>query len=175
MTPITKAELAKELNVSKARVTQLGKRGMPVRTDGRVNRDEALRWITQHMPGRSAAYQAAVAATGGAQVSTTVHKPAGEQAFTEARRMKENYLALLRRLEYEAKTERLIDREEAERIMAQTSEQDRRSWEAWPEKVARRMASELNIDAVALRRELTRHITRHLLDLDKRDKQNAAK
>src|ERR1035437_7177144 len=41
---ITKAELATVLGLSKGRVTQLISKGMPVRTDGKVNRDEALRW-----------------------------------------------------------------------------------------------------------------------------------
>src|SRR5664280_350948 len=43
-TYITKAELATVLGLSKGRVTQLISKGMPVRTDGKVNRDEAVRW-----------------------------------------------------------------------------------------------------------------------------------
>jgi len=43
---ITKAELARELNLSRARVSQLSKMGLPVRPDGKLNRVEALAWVT---------------------------------------------------------------------------------------------------------------------------------
>jgi hypothetical protein len=42
---ITKAELARELDLSRARVSQLCKIGLPVRPDGRLNRAEALAWV----------------------------------------------------------------------------------------------------------------------------------
>lgn len=45
---ITKAELARRLGISKARVSQLVGRGLPVNKDGRVNADEAVKWVTSH-------------------------------------------------------------------------------------------------------------------------------
>ncbi|MBK1842442.1 hypothetical protein JHL17_34110 [Azospirillum sp. YIM B02556] len=45
MTIITKAGLAAELGISKARVSQYCKAGLPVRTDGKLNREDALYWI----------------------------------------------------------------------------------------------------------------------------------
>ncbi|WCS24471.1 hypothetical protein LOK46_25605 [Methylobacterium sp. NMS14P] len=42
----TKAALAAELRISKARVSQYVKAGMPVRSDGKLNREEALRWVS---------------------------------------------------------------------------------------------------------------------------------
>jgi hypothetical protein len=45
MTEITKTQLAKELGVSKARISQYVQRGMPVLSNGRLDRDVALRWI----------------------------------------------------------------------------------------------------------------------------------
>ena len=42
---ITKAELARELNLSRARISQLCGMGLPVRPDGRVNRAEAVAWV----------------------------------------------------------------------------------------------------------------------------------
>jgi hypothetical protein len=41
---ITKSQLAKELRLSKPRISQLITAGLPVRRDGRVNRDSAFRW-----------------------------------------------------------------------------------------------------------------------------------
>lgn len=42
---ITKAELARELDLSRARISQLCGMGLPVRPDGRVNRAEAVAWV----------------------------------------------------------------------------------------------------------------------------------
>ena len=43
----TKAALAAELNISKARVSQYVKAGLPVRSDGKLNREDALNWINR--------------------------------------------------------------------------------------------------------------------------------
>lgn len=45
---ITKAELARRIGISKARVSQLVGKGLPVNKDGRVNADEAVKWVTSH-------------------------------------------------------------------------------------------------------------------------------
>ena len=42
---ITKAELARRLGISKARISQLAKRGLPVRDDGKLDLTVALNWI----------------------------------------------------------------------------------------------------------------------------------
>lgn len=52
MTIITKAALAAELSISKARVSQYLKRGMPERSDGKLDREAALSWISESMPGK---------------------------------------------------------------------------------------------------------------------------
>jgi hypothetical protein len=44
----TKAALAAELKISKARVSQYVKAGLPVRSDGKLNREEALNWINRN-------------------------------------------------------------------------------------------------------------------------------
>jgi hypothetical protein len=44
---ITKAALARELKISKARVSQFISLGLPVRDDGKIDRDVALSWVTQ--------------------------------------------------------------------------------------------------------------------------------
>lgn len=45
MTITTKAALADELGVTRARVSQYVKAGLPVRVDGKLDRDAALNWI----------------------------------------------------------------------------------------------------------------------------------
>ena len=42
---VSKAEFARQLHVSRARISQLSERGMPVRADGRIDCDAALTWI----------------------------------------------------------------------------------------------------------------------------------
>lgn len=48
MTVTTKSALAAELAISKARVSQYVRVGMPVRADGKLNREEALNWISRN-------------------------------------------------------------------------------------------------------------------------------
>ncbi|MFC7332922.1 hypothetical protein [Rhodocista pekingensis] len=45
MTVVTKAGLAAELGISKARVSQYLNRGLPCRPDGKIDREAALNWI----------------------------------------------------------------------------------------------------------------------------------
>ncbi|WP_375408948.1 hypothetical protein [uncultured Methylobacterium sp.] len=51
MTITTKAALADELGVTRPRVSQYVKAGMPVRADGKLNRDEALNWLNRNTVG----------------------------------------------------------------------------------------------------------------------------
>lgn len=51
MTIITKAALADELSISRARVSQYVKRGLPVRSDGKLNRADALNWLRSNAIG----------------------------------------------------------------------------------------------------------------------------
>jgi hypothetical protein len=46
---ITKAEMARVLNVSRARITQLTQLGLPTCDDGRLGTVEALRWIIRNV------------------------------------------------------------------------------------------------------------------------------
>src|SRR3954470_1044598 len=47
MSVTSKSALANELGISKARVSQYVKRGMPVLLDGKLDREHALRWIAR--------------------------------------------------------------------------------------------------------------------------------
>lgn len=49
MTIITKAALAAELNVSKSRVSQYLKAGLPERVDGKLDREAALHWVSLNL------------------------------------------------------------------------------------------------------------------------------
>ncbi|MCJ2077893.1 hypothetical protein MKK68_19975 [Methylobacterium sp. E-016] len=51
MTIITKAALADELSISRARVSQYVAKGLPVRSDGKLDRSEALNWLHTNVVG----------------------------------------------------------------------------------------------------------------------------
>lgn len=51
MKVISKAQLADELKISRARVSQYVKRGLPVRSDGKLDRSEALNWLNRSTVG----------------------------------------------------------------------------------------------------------------------------
>src|SRR5688500_5480156 len=42
---ITKAQLAREVNLTPSRISQMVPRGLPVRPDGKVDREVAIQWI----------------------------------------------------------------------------------------------------------------------------------
>src|SRR3954468_8278988 len=47
----TKSALAAELGITTSRVSQYVNRGMPVRSDGKLNREQALRWLSEFTVG----------------------------------------------------------------------------------------------------------------------------
>jgi hypothetical protein len=49
MTITTKASLAAELGISKARVSQYVQRGLPVLPSGKLDREQALCWIKRNV------------------------------------------------------------------------------------------------------------------------------
>jgi hypothetical protein len=79
---IRKAELAAVLELSPGRVTQLIAKGLPVRADGRVNRDEAVLWyrsnVREDIAKRGPKPKVRVVPAGGA-----TEKPATGDAYIE--------------------------------------------------------------------------------------------
>ena len=59
---ISKAELSRQLGVSRAAVTGYVRRGLPVNTDGKLNSAAALAWVNNHVEPRHADRGAAMAA-----------------------------------------------------------------------------------------------------------------
>lgn len=64
----------------------------------------------------------------------------------QARAMKESYLALLRKLEFEVKERDLVDRAAAEKLFFDTAREGRDAWLSWPARVGIPMADEIKID-----------------------------
>ena len=68
-------------------------------------------------------------------------------SFDEARRIKEVYLALLNRLEYEKKSNALIEMDVARTVLFNEARRARDAWIAWPSNFGALIAADLGIDA----------------------------
>lgn len=110
----SKAELAALLGLSRGRITQLIKKGLPVRRDGRVDKAEAVAWYRANFP-------KGPLKTGPKKVSPPVISaptPSTGEDFMGARTRKEIALANLRSLEASRMQGTLIDAGEAKRAWA---------------------------------------------------------
>ncbi|AXC64878.1 hypothetical protein DOE63_04095 [Salmonella enterica subsp. diarizonae serovar 59:z10:-] len=80
----------------------------------------------------------------------------------EASRVKENYLALLTKLEYQQKEGELVDLTEAKEVLFTCARQSRDAWMNWPARVAPLMAADLDISADRMTEVLTEHVHKHI-------------
>ncbi|EED4922685.1 hypothetical protein WP05_10270 [Salmonella enterica subsp. arizonae] len=83
-------------------------------------------------------------------------------SLDEARRVKENYLALLTKLEYQQKEGELVDLTEAKEVLFTCARQSRDAWMNWPARVAPLMAADLDIPADRMTEVLTEHVHKHI-------------
>lgn len=94
--------------------------------------------------------------------------------YAEALRRKENYLALLRQLEYEQKTGALVDLETAERVLFEGARAQRDAWLSWPSKVGPLLAADFGLPADKVTAALTEHVHKHIAQLGEPDVQFGA-
>ncbi|EHB7109677.1 hypothetical protein JWW32_002012 [Salmonella enterica] len=83
-------------------------------------------------------------------------------SLDEARRVKENYLALLTKLEYQQKEGELVDLTEAKEVLFACARQNRDAWMNWPARVAPLMAADLDIPADRMTEVLTAHVHKQI-------------
>nr|CUV28860.1 conserved protein of unknown function [Ralstonia solanacearum] len=88
-----------------------------------------------------------------------------EMSFDEARRIKEVYLALLNRLEFEQKSGALIELDLASNILFEEFRAQRDAWLNWPTRVAPLLAAELGIEADRMTEVLTAHVHKQIAQL----------
>ena len=79
-------------------------------------------------------------------------------AYAEALRRKENYLALLRQLEYENKSGSLVELEVAEKILFEQARASRDAWLNWPTRVGPLLAADLGLEADRVVGALTEYV-----------------
>ncbi len=93
--------------------------------------------------------------------------------YGQAVERKENYLALLRQLEYEEKSGQLVDLEVAERELFEASRSSRDAWLNWPARVGPLIAADLGLEADKVTEVLTAHVHKHVELLGEPDVQFA--
>lgn len=85
-----------------------------------------------------------------------------ELSLDEARRIKENYLALLTKLEFQQKDGQLIEMTVAEEVLFNAFRQQRDAWLNWPSRVAPLMAADLGVPADRMTEVLIEHVHKHI-------------
>ena len=85
--------------------------------------------------------------------------------YAEALRRKENYLALLRQLEYENKSGSLVELEVAEEILFEQARASRDAWLNWPTRVGPLLAADLGLEADRVVGALTEYVHKHISQL----------
>ncbi|WP_017922257.1 hypothetical protein [Burkholderia glumae] len=93
----------------------------------------------------------------------------------EAKRIKEVYLALLNRLEYEQKSQMVIDIDLAKSVMFDIFRGARDAWLNWPVKYAPLIAADLGIESDRLPDVLTAYVHKQLSELGEPDEAELVK
>jgi hypothetical protein len=78
---------------------------------------------------------------------------------------KENYLALLRKLEFEQKSGELIELAMAEQVLFEGARAQRDAWLNWPARVGAMIAADLGLEADRVTEILTTHVYKHIEQL----------
>jgi phage terminase Nu1 subunit (DNA packaging protein) len=94
---------------------------------------------------------------------------AGRATTEEARRVKENYLALRGKLEYEQAAGSLVDMARAEAVLFEAARAVRNAWLGFPSKHGARIAADLGIDADRVTAVLTAYVHKQVAQLGEPD------
>jgi hypothetical protein len=89
----------------------------------------------------------------------------GMVSYAEALEKKENYLALLRQLEYEQKAGSLVDLDTATAILFEEFRAQRDAWLNWPTRVGPLVAADLGVEADRVVEALTAHVHKQIAQL----------
>jgi hypothetical protein len=140
-----------DVDASLARLGRIRKGGSPVATDA------APATVDIDLQPGETIEQAADRLVGDIDVNAT--------SFDEARRVKEVYLALLNRLEFEQKSGVLVDLETASTILFEEFRAQRDAWLNWPARVGPILAAELGVEADRLTGALTAYVHKQVTSL----------
>lgn len=148
---VEKAAFADAIGVSRPRVSQLVKDGLPVNPDGTINLAKGKRWVARHLD----------------QYRRDARKPsrASGATATETRAAKLGWEARLRELDFQKRSGELIDRAMVERVIFERANLERDKWLGWIPRTVARLASEGDIDPTKIFAVLDRLVRDHLTEL----------
>lgn len=92
-----------------------------------------------------------------------------ENNLAEAIRIKENFNALLKQLEYEQKSGSLVDLSVARTVLFDSARAARDSWMNWPMRVGPKIAADLGLEADRVTEVLIEHVHTQIADLGEPD------
>ncbi len=171
MALITQAAFAREQGVSPQAVTKWVERGLIVFVGKLVDSDASLKKLERHRSRNSTASSKTVDGCAAENESPTeaaeriLRELGADMDMEEAKRVKENFLALLNKLEYEKKSGTLIDIEAARRILFEEARKQRDAWLNWPMKIAPMIAADLGIEADRITELLNRYVHQQISQL----------
>ena len=88
-----------------------------------------------------------------------------EHDLPEAIRIKENFNALLKQLEYEEKSGTLVELSLAEAVLFEEARASRDAWMNWPARIGPSLAADLGLEADHVTEALTAYVHKQIADL----------
>ncbi|MFV8985336.1 hypothetical protein [Serratia fonticola] len=179
MTTMTQVDYAKHAGVDRKTVGRWIKAGKYIVLDGELidveASDKALATLRDSKDPRTknAAKKKTVNVTGKsadddsteATVKQIMLATGAKMSREEASRVKENYLALLTKLEFEKEDGQLVDLSVAEDVLFKAFRAQRDAWMNWPSRVAPLMAADLDVPADRMTEVLIEHVHKHISGL----------
>lgn len=172
---VNQAEFSRLMNVSRKTVTKWKERGWLVFSGDLVNISETTEILKR--------YRAAGVTSEGNKVTTQGNRVTGNSvveiqddetvseaadrimntiganmSMDEARRVKENYLALLNQLEYQKKSGELVEMQLAQKVLFDEFRSQRDAWLNFPSRVGAMLASDLSLPADKVTEVLTKYV-----------------
>lgn len=150
---VSKAEFAKIIGVSRSRISQLAREGLPIATDGRIDLAKGKRWINNNLD----------------ENRRMARKPslshAKELSVSQSRNQKLLWEGRIRELEFKKESGELVKRVVVERAVFERSRAERDRWISAIPRIANRLAAETNGDATQLFPIVDRIVRDHLTEL----------
>lgn len=183
MTLVTQVELAERQGVTKQAVGKWKKRGLLVFEEGLVHLEKTVANLEKYRTAGSTPVDQPPEPSFGdnrrrvEKMTARDDESAADAAgrileaigatwdMEEAKRIKENYLALLNKLDYEKKSGEVVDLKTAQDILFDEFRKQRDSWLNWPSRVAPMLAADLGVEADKVVLLLNEHVHKHIAQL----------
>jgi hypothetical protein len=174
---VKQSEFAELCGVSRQAVLNWKQEGKLVMQGARVDVDASLARLGRVRKGGSPVTSPPTAASSveidiqpGETIDQAAERLVGEidvdgTSFDEARRIKEVYLALLNRLEFEQKSGALVELKTASTVLFEEFRAQRDTWLNWPAKVGPLVAAELGVEADKVTTILAAHVHQQISQL----------